>query len=305
MPKFQIEIEEILQRVEEVEAKDLEEALDIIEEKYDSQEIILDSEDFKGHEIREYRNKVKEEDLMKDTIIEINFGEGMILEGDKKLALIKRLGDEIAPYVVVSNIRPNKEYGTYFEWDKNPLYFSDLIAAVQEYEIRANKHTCSNDLIYSELGEFTLGSHNITRFDNVDEIFNFLIDEDINKEELIEMLSEEAKRDVVYRYADVVIEEDGKYYYGDDFYFFEEEINEKTRKLDKILNELNIKNVKPYDVIELLEQNEVESINKNLEENITTAIKTAGYDKSIDDFINYINQELYKEEQEETEENEI
>ena len=53
MPKFQIEIEEILQRVEGIEAQTLEEAIDIVDEKYDNQEIVLDSEDFKGHEIRE------------------------------------------------------------------------------------------------------------------------------------------------------------------------------------------------------------------------------------------------------------
>ena len=57
MPKFKVEIEEILQRVEEVEAKDVEEAIDLIDEKYDNQEIILDSEDIKGHQIREFKSK--------------------------------------------------------------------------------------------------------------------------------------------------------------------------------------------------------------------------------------------------------
>ena len=39
MQKFQIEIEEISQRVEEVEANNLDEALEKIEEKYDAEEI--------------------------------------------------------------------------------------------------------------------------------------------------------------------------------------------------------------------------------------------------------------------------
>lgn len=297
MPKFQVEIEEILQRVEEIEANDLEEALDIIEEKYDSQEIVLDSEDFKDHEIREYVDGVRIQDLEKDAIFDIKCRKAIILEGDKNLALIKQLGVKDNPYVVITGLKVSK-YKTYFEWNQGS-YYQTLAEANEKFEELGGYEKIENDLIYSELGEFTLGSHNITRFDNVDEIFNFLIDEDINKEELIEMLSEKAKREVVYRYADVVIEEDGKYYYGDDFYFFEEEINEKTRKLDKILNELNIKNVKPYDVIELLEQNEVDSINENLEENITSAIKAAGYEKTIENFIDYINEELYKEELEE------
>lgn len=54
MPKFKIEIEEILQRVEEIEAKNLKEALEKIEEKYNKEEIVLDSNDFKYSEIRKY-----------------------------------------------------------------------------------------------------------------------------------------------------------------------------------------------------------------------------------------------------------
>lgn len=303
MPKFQVEIEEILQRVEEVEAKSLEEALDIIDEKYDNQEIILDSEDFKGHEIKEFVDGVRLQDLEKDVILDIKYGKALLLEGNKNLALIKKLGEKENPYVVATGLTVSK-YKTYFEWKKEENY-QTLTEANERFGELGGYDKIQNDLIYSELGEFTLGSHNIARFNNVDEIFDFLIDEDINKEELIDLLSEKAKREVVYRYADVVIEEDGKFYYGQDLYFFEEEINEKTRKIDKILNELNIKDVKPYDVIELIEQSEVESIDKNLEENINKAIKTAGYEKCTEDFINYINEELYKEENEEEEENEM
>ena len=84
MQKFQIEIEEISQRVEEVEANNLDEALEKIEEKYDAEEIVLDYEDFKGHEIREYRDCVRVEDLVIDAIIDINFGQAIILEKEKE-----------------------------------------------------------------------------------------------------------------------------------------------------------------------------------------------------------------------------
>lgn len=74
MKKFQIEIEEISQRVEDIEANNLEEALEKVEDKYNAGEIVLDYEDFKDHEVREYRNCVREEDLVRDAIIDINFG---------------------------------------------------------------------------------------------------------------------------------------------------------------------------------------------------------------------------------------
>lgn len=304
MPKFQIEIEEISQRVEEIDAENLEEALEIVEEKYDKSEIVLDYEDFKGHEVREYRQNVKEEDLVQNAIFNINCGRAILLEGNKNIALIKRIDmrDDITPYIVVNNLKINK-YQTGFEWDQGK-YFNSLVVASEEYEKDKDLYEC-NDLIYSEIGEWTLGSYNITRFNNLDDIFRFLIDDEINKETLIDMLSERAKREIVLSHLDVVIEEDGKFYYGQDLYFFEEEINEKTRKIDNILNELNIKNVKPYDVIELLEQSEAESINKNLEMKISSAIKAAGYEKDTTNFINYINEELYKEEITEEEENEM
>lgn len=302
MPKFQVEIEEIFQKVEEIEANDIEEALEIAEDRYNDETI--QPEDFKSHEVREYRPNVREDDLVKNSIFNINCGRAILLEGDKNIALIKRLDvrDDITPYIVVNNLKVNK-YQTGFEWDQGG-YFNSLVVASEEYEKNKGLYEC-NDLIYSEIGEWTLGSYNITRFNDLDDIFRFLFDDEISKETLVEMLSEKVKREIVLSHLDVVIEEDGKFYYGQDFYFFEEEINEKTRKIDNILNELNIKNVKPYDVIELLEQSEVESINENLEKKIYSAIKAAGYEKSITDFINYINEELYKEEITEEEENEM
>lgn len=302
MTKFQVEIEEIFQKVEEIEANNIDEALEIAEDRYNDETI--QPEDFKGHEIREFRPNVMEEDLVQNAIFNINCGKAILLEGNKNIALIKRLDvrDDITPYIIVNNLKVNK-YQTGFEWDQG-RYFNSLVVASEEYEKDKGLYDC-NDLIYSEVGEWTLGSHNITRFNDLDDIFRFLIDDEINKETLIDMLSEKAKREIVLSHLDVVIEEDGKFYYGQDLYFFEEEINEKTRKIDNILNELNIKNVKPYDVIELIEQSLAESINKNLENNIASAIKEAGYEKSIVDFINYINEEIEKEEIEEVEEEEL
>lgn len=58
MKKFQIEIEEILQHVYEIEAESLDEAISIAEDRYHDQEYVLDSEDYKGVEFREYKDEV-------------------------------------------------------------------------------------------------------------------------------------------------------------------------------------------------------------------------------------------------------
>jgi len=303
MQKFKIEIEEISQRVEEVEAKDLEEALEIVQEKYNKSEIVLEYEDFKGYEVREYRSHLIEDDLMQNAIFDIDYGKAILLEGNKKLALIKQLGTNDNPYIVATGMKINK-YKTYFEWEKEEK-FSTLSEANERFEELGGYGKIQNDLIYSELGEWTLGSYNIAKFNNIDEILSFLVDDEIDKKELIDILSEKAKREIVFSYAEVVIEEEGKFYYGQDLYFFEEEINEKTRKIDKILKELNIKDIKPYDVIELLEQHELDNIDKKLEVKIISEIKRAGYEKDIVDFINYIDEKLNKEEIDEEEENEM
>lgn len=46
MKKYEIGIEEVLRRVINVEANNIDEAIEIITEKYDSGEIVLDSSDF-------------------------------------------------------------------------------------------------------------------------------------------------------------------------------------------------------------------------------------------------------------------
>lgn len=55
---FQIEIEEILQHVYDIEADTLDEAINIVEDKYYNQEYVLYAEDFKGVEFREFKNKI-------------------------------------------------------------------------------------------------------------------------------------------------------------------------------------------------------------------------------------------------------
>lgn len=132
MPKFQIEIEEILQRIEDVDANDLGEALDIVSDKYENQEIVLDSEDFKGYEIREYRNEVNIQDLEKDNIFDIDYGRAILLEVDKELALIKKLNTKEYPYVVVTGLTVSKSK-TYFEWNQGS-YFQNFTEACKKYE---------------------------------------------------------------------------------------------------------------------------------------------------------------------------
>lgn len=53
---YQIEIEELLQRVVNVKANSLNEAIDKVQEKYRNEEYVLDYNDFKGVEFREYKD---------------------------------------------------------------------------------------------------------------------------------------------------------------------------------------------------------------------------------------------------------
>lgn len=66
MKKFQIEIEEILQHVYEIEAESLDEAISIAEDRYHDQEYVLDAEDYKGVEFREYKDEVIKQKNKKD-----------------------------------------------------------------------------------------------------------------------------------------------------------------------------------------------------------------------------------------------
>lgn len=53
---YKIEIEELLQRVVEIEAENVNEAIRIAKEKYRKEEYILDENDFKGVKFSEYKD---------------------------------------------------------------------------------------------------------------------------------------------------------------------------------------------------------------------------------------------------------
>lgn len=63
---YEIEIQELLQKVVKVEANSLEEAIDIVQNKYSNQEIILDYEDYKGVEFKEYKDNVLDKKKQKN-----------------------------------------------------------------------------------------------------------------------------------------------------------------------------------------------------------------------------------------------
>ena len=63
---YEIEIEEILQKVVKVEANSLEEAIDIAREKYSNEEYVLDYQDYKDTEFREYKDEVIKQNKSKN-----------------------------------------------------------------------------------------------------------------------------------------------------------------------------------------------------------------------------------------------
>ena len=64
MKKYDIEIEEILRRViTGVEAKDINEAINIVEERYDNEEIVLDSSDFVENSFNNLYSKNLDKDI--------------------------------------------------------------------------------------------------------------------------------------------------------------------------------------------------------------------------------------------------
>lgn len=63
---YKIEVEEILQNVYDIEANSLEEALDIAEEKYKNEEIILDYESLKETNYREFKDVLSKSNKRKE-----------------------------------------------------------------------------------------------------------------------------------------------------------------------------------------------------------------------------------------------
>lgn len=63
---YDIEIEEVLQKVVKIEANSLDEAIDIAQNRYSNQEYILDYEDCKGTEFREYKDEITKENKQRN-----------------------------------------------------------------------------------------------------------------------------------------------------------------------------------------------------------------------------------------------
>lgn len=57
MKIYEIEIEELLQKVVKVKANSLNEAIDKVEERYKKEQYVLDYNDFKAVEFREYKDE--------------------------------------------------------------------------------------------------------------------------------------------------------------------------------------------------------------------------------------------------------
>ena len=58
---YEIEIEEILQKVVKVKADTLDEAISKVEDRYRKEEYILDYQDYKGTEFREFKDETIKE----------------------------------------------------------------------------------------------------------------------------------------------------------------------------------------------------------------------------------------------------
>lgn len=52
MRTFNVEIEEVLQRIVKVEARDENEILKLVSKQYSQENIVLDENNYKGHELR-------------------------------------------------------------------------------------------------------------------------------------------------------------------------------------------------------------------------------------------------------------
>ena len=63
---YEIEIEETLQKVVKIKANSLNEAINIAKEKYSNEEYILDYQDYKGTEFREYKDEIVKEKKVKN-----------------------------------------------------------------------------------------------------------------------------------------------------------------------------------------------------------------------------------------------
>ena len=63
---YEIKIEETLRKVVRINANSLNEAINIAKEKYSNEEYILDYQDYKGTEFREYKDEIVKEKKVKN-----------------------------------------------------------------------------------------------------------------------------------------------------------------------------------------------------------------------------------------------
>ena len=70
MKTYKVEIEEILQNVYDIEANSLEEAINIAEERYRNEEYILEAEDLKKTNLREYQDEITRDEKPKKKELE-------------------------------------------------------------------------------------------------------------------------------------------------------------------------------------------------------------------------------------------
>lgn len=82
-----------------------------------------------------------------------------------------------------------------------------------------------------------LEDYNISTFDNIDEVFKFIYDEDFTKEDIIAMLTDKMKEELVLQ-NDMVRKGNSKYYYCSEFDSLEYNIEEFEKKnINKPIND--------------------------------------------------------------------
>ncbi|MDO5555111.1 MAG: DpnD/PcfM family protein [Clostridia bacterium] len=289
MKHYPVEIEEIYQDVIKIYANSMEEALEKAQEKYDNNEIELTDENFKGAEIREFKDVVTIDEIKKDAFFYLKYGNAILLEGDKNMTLLKKINCSQCPYVIANNIQVSKTK-THFEWVSGS-YFDNLYEASKEFN---NRTKMKEHTLFSKLGKETLKNYGIENFSNAQEAFEFMCEEEFNKDDIVDLLSEEMKKKIILDHFENYIEENDEYFYFDacEKSEIENELNEIIMKISDTLNNLNIKCLSPFDILELLEENKTSKIDETLIEKVESILLSSGYKNSIESLLSYISQEI-------------
>lgn len=96
---------------------------------------------------------------------------------------------------------------------------------------------------FNKIPSEVLDNYNINKFDSVSKIFDFIYDDDWTKEEILALLTDEMKKELVLQNDNVRVDEDN-YYYGNDIYDFEEDLkNGKIEGCKVDLNNMNTKTI--------------------------------------------------------------